>query len=1295
MNSVHPESGGAGPAAAGLAEAFDELASRLQAGEAVGREELWRRYPEHAAELLRLLPALAALDDLSNGDGPAAAPGDLVAEQPLGDFRVLREVGRGGMGIVYEAVQMSLGRRVALKVLPFAGALDAKQLRRFKNESQAAAHLQHQHIVPVHFVGCERGVHFYAMQYIDGQTLAQLIAEMRRSAGEEPTPAPADRPPSADADRSVPRPPLVGDVTSPYGPLALPGSVPRAPDTVPQAGLATERSHRTAGYFKAVARLGVQAAEALHHAHEMGVIHRDVKPGNLLVDGRGSLWVTDFGLAHVQSEASLTLSGDLVGTVRYMSPEQALASRVLIDHRTDVYSLGATLYELLTLRPAFRGNDRQGLLRQIAFDEPVRPSRINREVPGELETVVLKAVEKRPEDRYQTAEELAEDLRRVLRDEPIRARRPTAVQRLRKWCRRHQGVVRVTAVSAAVFMVLLAAAAAVAIWLAVRATEAEGRALAERDRADKQAAIAKEQAAIASEVNEFLQDDLLGQASSWAQADRKFTAQPNLTVREALDRAAQQMGNRFRKRPLVEAAIRLAIGDAYRGVGNPRTAIEHLQQSLTLRRGQLGPDHPDTLTCMNDLAIAYLDAGQLQRAVTLHEQALAKGKERLGLDHPHTLIFMNNLALAYLHAGQVHKAIALQEQALAKQTHKLGPDHPGTIRSMNNLAEAYLGAGQIGKAIALHEQALAKHKEKLGPDHPDTLSGMNNLAIAYLAAGQVRRAMMLHQQTLAKMKEKLGPNHPHTLRCMGNLAVEYQRAGNPGKAVALHEEVLAKVNKQLGPDHLDTLTSMENLADAYWDAVRLGKALPLFEQVLAKRKDKLGPDHPHTLLSMNNLANAYSNAGQLDKALPLFERALAKQKARLGLGHPDTLNTMDSLAGGYQRAGQVQKAITLYEQTLAKQKQKLGPDHPDTLNTMKHLATAYQDAGQVHKAIGLHEQALAKQKEKLGLDHHDTLISMNDLAVAYHKAGQLGKALALYEQVLVKRKDKFGRDHPETLTCMSNLGNGYLTTGQVHRAVALLEQVLALQKEKLGADHPNSLTSMNSLACAYRDAGQIDKAIALHEQALTKMKEKLGPDHPDTLNSMDNLANAYRIAGQSGKATALHEQALAKFKATLGAEHPRTLVCTSRLARSLAQCDDPRLHDPARAVQLARTATNLAAKLNRDRGRFGNELGKFWSTLGVARYRAGDKKGALEALDRSMQLQKGGDSADWFFAAMAHWQLSDKNQARKWYDRAVRWMEKNRPKDKELRRFRREAAALLGVKESTADQGKEKLNGKK
>jgi serine/threonine protein kinase len=311
------------------------------------------------------------------------------------------------MGVVYEAEQISLGRRVALKVLPFAATFDPKHLQRFRNEAAAAAHLHHTNIVPVFAVGSERGVHFYAMQYIEGQTLAALIQGLRLSAENKA------RNQRAQATN---------------------------PSVYPSTGT-DARKLQSMNYFRMVARVGAQAAEGLEHAHEMGIVHRDIKPANLLVDVRGNLWITDFGLARLQSEAGPTLTGDLVGTLRYMSPEQALAIRGQVDHRTDIYSLGVTLYELLTLKPAFTGGDRQELLQQIAFEEPRPPRQLQPAIPADLEMILLKAMAKEAEDRYATAQDLADDLERFLQDKPILAKRPSLVQRTTKWMRRHRNLV--------------------------------------------------------------------------------------------------------------------------------------------------------------------------------------------------------------------------------------------------------------------------------------------------------------------------------------------------------------------------------------------------------------------------------------------------------------------------------------------------------------------------------------------------------------------------------------------------------------------------------------------------------------------------------------------------------------------------------------------------------------------------------------------------------------------------------------------------------------------------------------
>ena len=504
-----------------LNEALLEYVEAVEAGRVPDRHQFLARYPEFASELAEFMVSRDQLERLASplrqvggsdsavgsaalfaaavgADAPGAFSDSTSSEAGaplgrLGDFRLLRELGRGGMGIVYEAVQISLNRPVALKVLPFAAALDPKQLQRFKNEAQAAAQLHHTNIVPVHAVGCERGVHYYAMQLIEGQSLAAMIAELRRLAQHGDPGRQGDLAKSAVASALLAgrfdpksRGVVAAEKTGPYPPPAPPPAAPaETPTTQAAAALSTERSTRSRRFFQRAAHLGLKAAQALEHAHQLGVIHRDVKPANLLVDVRGTVWVTDFGLALFQSDMGLTMTGELLGTLRYMSPEQALARRALVDHRTDIYSLGVTLYELLTLRPAFDGADRQELLSQITHDDPKPPRAIDKAIPVELETIVLKATAKNPSDRYTTAQEMADDLQRFLDDKPVLARRPTVLEKAMKWSRRHRSVV-----GSALALLLIATAASVAgTWLVYqeqkRTVAALGSERDQRERAER------------------------------------------------------------------------------------------------------------------------------------------------------------------------------------------------------------------------------------------------------------------------------------------------------------------------------------------------------------------------------------------------------------------------------------------------------------------------------------------------------------------------------------------------------------------------------------------------------------------------------------------------------------------------------------------------------------------------------------------------------------------------------------------------------------------------------------------
>ncbi len=446
----------------------DEFVEAFRQGQRPSVEEFARRYPEHADDIRDMLPALVLMEKAKSADDPpgqrrqgqgsAAAP----PLRQLGDYQILREVGRGGMGVVYEAQQLSLGRHVAIKVLPSHALLDPRQLGRFQREARSAAKLHHTNIVPVFGVGEQDGLHYYVMQFIAGLGLDVVLDELRhlRLPRGKLAPTVDDAPGRpTNSTRAVSaahvargllsgefrQPEPAGALTTAAGEPAADADVgasapARAADTSatihwPGQTEASTLSESGSQYWQSIARVGMQVADALAHAASQGVLHRDVKPSNLLLDDTGNVWVTDFGLAKAASDGDdLTHTGDVVGTLRYMAPERFNGQG---DLRSDVYSLGLTLYELLALRPAFDETDRNKLVKQVMHDEPVRPRKLNPGVPRDLETVVLKAIARDPAHRYQTPADMADDLKRFVEDRPVRARRVSGAEKLWRWCHRN------------------------------------------------------------------------------------------------------------------------------------------------------------------------------------------------------------------------------------------------------------------------------------------------------------------------------------------------------------------------------------------------------------------------------------------------------------------------------------------------------------------------------------------------------------------------------------------------------------------------------------------------------------------------------------------------------------------------------------------------------------------------------------------------------------------------------------------------------------------------------------------
>ena len=519
----------------------------IDAGEKPDRRALMRQNPDIAADLSACLGGLTFLNQAA--DKLAATAEDLIdptaaGPQVLGDYRLHKEIGRGGMGVVYEAEQISLGRRVAVKVLPTAAALDSRQLQRFKSEAQAAAHLNHPHIVPVYAVGTDRSTHFYAMMLIDGQSLADVIHDLR-------------------------------DLAENGASLAMPEASSPSQASTPSIGLSTMRGNRRLSFYQTVARLGLQAAEALHHAHHSGVVHRDIKPANLMLDSAASLWITDFGLAQFYAEENnLTQTTDRPGTLRYMSPEQAGGEALVLDQRTDIYSLGVTLYELLTLERAVPGDTREQLLNRLQNEDP-RPARqVDSAIPKELETILMTAYAKDPADRYPTAGLLAEDLRRFLADQPILAKSPPFTARLARWVRRHRNV---AATAAVVTLVLLGGFIVSTVLIAHEQAKTREAYFNERDRAfdaERERKRAQNSFAEARDAVAFFARIATGDMD-----DERAVGE----VRREMLEAAVDYYERFIHEHRSDRALARELGDAQTQVGRLLTELESVEEAARYR----------------------------------------------------------------------------------------------------------------------------------------------------------------------------------------------------------------------------------------------------------------------------------------------------------------------------------------------------------------------------------------------------------------------------------------------------------------------------------------------------------------------------------------------------------------------------------------------------------------------------------------------------------------------------------------------------------------------------------------
>ncbi len=753
-------------------------------------------------------------------------------------FRVLRPLAQGGLGAVFVALDGELHREVALKQILDQHADDPISRQRFLLEAEVTGGLEHPGIVPVYGLGTYGdGRPYYAMRFIRGDSLKEAIDHFHND-----------------------------------------------------EALKKEPGRRSLEQRNLLKRF-TDVCNAIDYAHGRGVLHRDIKPGNIIVGKHGETLVVDWGLAKATgksdpgsgertlmpssaSGSAETLPGSALGTPAYMSPEQAEGDLETLGPRSDVYSLGATLYCLLTDRPPFAGEPGE-VLRAVQQGKFRPPRIVDPSIDPALEAVCLRAMALNPEDRYATPRLLAEDIERWMANEPVTGWREPLARRARRWMLRHRTLVTSTAAVLAFGVVSLVGFATI---LAGKNRDLDTRNKDldfQKTAAVKAEQIAREEAAKTKAVLGFFEQKVLAAARPEGQ---EGGLGKGVTLRAAIDASERAIGELFASQPSVEASIRDTLGQSYYYQGAMDLAIHQYERALALLRRVQGPDHTDTLETINNLGMAYLDTGRLGDALVLFEEALKTSQAKLGSDHTLTLVSMGNLAHAYHEAGRPADALPLEEETLKRFEAQLGPDHIYTLTALNNLANTYRHAGRLAQALPLFEQTLNRLRKTIGPNHPTTLLAMNNLGLAYTDSGRVADAILLHEDALKLNKAQLEPDHPDTLFTMSCLAAAYRQAGRLAEAESLHRETLKRQQAKLGPDDPGTLKSTNSLAEDYLD-VKPAEAERLLRQSMAIR-DKKSPDDWSTFDTRSLLGASLLGQRKYAEAEPLVIESYEAMKAR-------------------------------------------------------------------------------------------------------------------------------------------------------------------------------------------------------------------------------------------------------------------------------------------------------------------------------------------------------------------------------------------------------------------------------
>ena len=1102
----------------------------------------------------------------------------------IGNYRIIESIGEGGFGTVYRAEQtVPVQRHVALKIIKLG--MDTKQVvARFEAERQAMAMMSHPSIAKVHDAGVtSTGRPYFVMELVPGLPLTEFADQEALSTDER---------------------------------LEL---------------------------FRNVCL-------AVQHAHQKGILHRDLKPSNVLVaqvDGAPLPKVIDFGIAKAL-EKPLTDSSlatgefQVIGTPEYMPPEQAAGRDV--DTRADVYALGVLLYELLTGTLPFKlegtGIHELGdLLRHIREVTPAKPSsrvsglgeklpdvaRFRRTPPtglikglrGDLDWIVMKALEKDRDRRYATATELAEDIAHHLAHEPVHAGPPSNAYRVRKFvCRHRVFVFAFSAVAAA----LLAAAGAL-VWGFVRVSderdlareaqtgEKEAReevelALEETDRARNEEAAARiAEAAARVEAEESLEES---DAVTTFLEEMLASLDPRrdgrgVTVRELLDRSAGQVATDFASKPRIRSRIARTIGAAYRNLGLLDESEPHLESALAIARVTFEPDDRQLVHAASQLSRLRVKQMRLDECEPLILECVA-ALERTHGPSKELAQLLNNLGHLYTLCGRTEEAEERLQESLEMMTAAVGEEHEKTISVLVNLSVLYGDLDRYVERDELAEQIFESRLRDLGPEHYDTLLARSNRIEGLRARGRHEEALEENRAILDVRRRVLGDDHPGTIDSMGNLAWDLSVVGRYAESEELYREVIAVRRRDLGERHPELGETLRALGLVLWHAGRNDEAEPVLEEALDILAGELGSTHPETLDARNVLGIVHYTLGRYEKALSSW-RALHERY--LAVGEEESSSSLiarQNIAMVLADLGRFDEAEAGYLEVLEAFRELQGPEAKMVQFTLNNLAILYMDTGRLDEAEAMNEELLEIRERRLGSENPYTLGTWNNLAIVYTMQGRYEEAVTLHEELLERRVEALGPAHADVADSMVGLAQNLASLGRDEDAVDLYREAIDMQVESLGSGAPEVLVNRYLLASTLLELGEPEEAEQLLIESLDRQSALLGEDHPDTLDTAGTLAELYTETDRLEEARPLFETMLeSRRRAARAPGAPATAMWAC--AALLLACESNELGDSEEALELALAADE----------RTGHSVPRYLGTLARAYAATGDSKRAAEA----------------------------------------------------------------------------------